>query len=103
MEKAEFESKMNKAQTLKELGQNTDYWTGYMSGLKRRYHGENFRNEKTHEMYMSLNDDSLGAETGRGYRDGFIPVCCTQNDGDCRTCPLVNDGRDCRNEPIEHE
>lgn len=25
---------------------------------------------------------------------------CTQNDGDCQTCSLVNYGRDCRNNPI---
>ena len=26
---------------------------------------------------------------------------CTQNDGDCSTCSLVNYGRDCRNNPID--
>ena len=25
---------------------------------------------------------------------------CTQNNGDCETCSLVNYGRDCRNNPI---
>jgi len=25
---------------------------------------------------------------------------CTQNDGDCETCSLVNYGRDCMNNPI---
>ena len=25
---------------------------------------------------------------------------CTQNDGDCQTCALVNYGRDCQNNPI---
>ena len=25
---------------------------------------------------------------------------CTQNDGDCTTCSLVNYGRDCQNNPI---
>ena len=25
---------------------------------------------------------------------------CTQNDGDCKTCSLVNYGRDCRNNPL---
>lgn len=25
---------------------------------------------------------------------------CTQNDGDCDTCSLVNYGRDCQNNPI---
>jgi hypothetical protein len=28
---------------------------------------------------------------------------CTQNDGDCSTCSLVNYGRDCMNNPIEKE
>lgn len=26
---------------------------------------------------------------------------CTQNDGDCSTCSLVNYGRDCMNQPID--
>jgi len=26
---------------------------------------------------------------------------CTQNQGDCSTCSLVNYGRDCRNNPVE--
>lgn len=26
---------------------------------------------------------------------------CTQNNGDCRTCSLVNYGLDCRNNPVE--
>ena len=25
---------------------------------------------------------------------------CTQNNGDCKTCSLVNYGRDCRNNPL---
>ena len=25
---------------------------------------------------------------------------CTQNDGDCKTCSLVNYGRDCQNNPV---
>jgi|GEM_PF-1775675 hypothetical protein len=29
-----------------------------------------------------------------------IPDYCTQNDGDCKTCSLVNYGRDCMNNPI---
>lgn len=28
---------------------------------------------------------------------------CTQNNGDCETCSLVNYGRDCRNVPIERK
>lgn len=28
---------------------------------------------------------------------------CTQNNGDCQTCSLVNYGLDCQNNPIEEE
>ena len=28
------------------------------------------------------------------------PDYCTQNDGDCETCSLVNYGRDCKNNPV---
>lgn len=28
------------------------------------------------------------------------PDYCTQNDGNCETCSLVNYGRDCQNMPI---
>jgi hypothetical protein len=28
------------------------------------------------------------------------PEYCTQNNGNCKTCSLVNYGRDCRNNPI---
>lgn len=30
----------------------------------------------------------------------LTPEYCTQNDGDCSTCSLVNYGRDCRNNQI---
>ena len=33
---------------------------------------------------------------------GVAPEYCTQNNGDCSTCSLVNYGRDCRNNPIGH-
>jgi endonuclease III len=28
---------------------------------------------------------------------------CSQNDWDCETCSLANYGRDCHNNPIQHE
>ena len=28
-------------------------------------------------------------------------IYCTQNDGDCSTCSLVNYGRDCHNNPLK--
>ncbi|MGA1869372.1 MAG: hypothetical protein ACMUJM_12600 [bacterium] len=29
-----------------------------------------------------------------------VPAYCTQNNGDCETCPLVNFRKDCHNNPI---
>ena len=29
------------------------------------------------------------------------PSYCTQNNGDCKTCSLVNYGMDCKNEPVQ--
>ena len=34
-------------------------------------------------------------------RETRIKSYCTQNNGDCETCSLVNYGRDCENNPIE--
>lgn len=30
------------------------------------------------------------------------PDYCTQNNGDCPTCSLVNYGRDCQNNPVNY-
>lgn len=30
------------------------------------------------------------------------PEYCTQNNGDCPTCSLVNYGRDCQNNPVNY-
>jgi hypothetical protein len=32
-----------------------------------------------------------------------LKTYCTQNDGDCETCSLVNYGKDCKNKKIEEE
>ena len=32
-----------------------------------------------------------------------LKIYCTQNDGDCETCGLVNYGKDCKNNKIENE
>jgi len=102
MEKAEFEAKLRKAMTFYELGKSSDYWCGYVSGLRRRYYGENFGTEGEHDKRVSLVNDESRRDMGCGYREGYgMPMYCVQNDGDCETCSLVNYGRDCQNNPIE--
>lgn len=104
MKEEKFKREMMKARALGEHGDELDYWAGYQRGLRRRFHGENFGTDEEHEIWMGLlNDfDPSRSERGRGYRDGFKPEpeYCTQNDGDCTTCSLVNYGRDCVNNPI---
>ena len=100
MERDKFESEMFRARAMASTGDRPDYWQGYQRGLRRRFHGEKFGTDEEHVLWMSLADDSdpARAERGEGYRDGYVPDYCTQNGGDCRTCSLVNYGRDCRNE-----
>jgi hypothetical protein len=72
MNQSEFESKMLRAKTMRDLGDKPEYWAGYMRGLRRLYHGENFETPEDHEKWMSLTGpDEARAERGRGYRDGF--------------------------------
>jgi hypothetical protein len=71
MNQSEFESKMLRAKTMHDLDK-PDYWDGYMRGLRRFYHGENFGTADEHEKWMSLTGpDETRAERGRGYRDGL--------------------------------
>ena len=42
MNKQFFEHEMGKAQAMRTAGDRPDYWAGYMRGLRRKYHGENF-------------------------------------------------------------
>ena len=76
MTRLEFESKMLKAQTFRKLGKRPDYWAGFIRGLRRRYHGENFGTSEEHELWMRLAADAGGDESrherGIGYRDGFL-------------------------------
>lgn len=68
---SKFKHEMAKAKTFYELGENADYWRGYMRGLRRRYHGENFGTDDEHQKWLSLIGDSYRQEMGQGYRDGL--------------------------------
>ena len=90
MDQKTFEHEMHKARAMQRL-ENPDYWMGKQRGLRRRYHGENFGTGEEHALWLALMDDTdhSRSERGRGYRDGYIPEYCTQNDGECSTCSLV--------------
>ena len=73
MTQQEFESKMLQAKTMHDLGERPDYHAGYMRGLRRAYHGENFGTDEEHVKWMSLTEDrdEERRERGRGYQDGL--------------------------------
>ena len=74
MTKQDFESKMLQAKTFHDLGDRPDYHAGYMRGLRRSYHGENFGTDEEHAKWLTLaedDQDETRRERGRGYQDGL--------------------------------
>ena len=61
---------------MSELGDSPDYWEGFKRGLRRAYHGEQFRTEVEHEFWLSLVgwDNIQDHQRGCGYLDGFRTV-----------------------------
>ena len=74
--KERFEHEMNRAKTFQKLEPDrADYWVGYMRGLRRAYHGENFGTPEEHASWMgakdNYGDDPVRRARGEGYRDGL--------------------------------
>jgi len=71
-----FASLMRRADTLR---RSTDdpiesaWWVGYMRGLRRAHHGDNFGTEVEHQMWLDAveSPDSARAAVGRGYIAGL--------------------------------
>ena len=71
-----FVSLLRRADTLRRYEDDpvkSDWWAGYMRGLRRAHHGENFGTQAEHEMWLSASesDDTQRAALGRGYRAGL--------------------------------
>jgi hypothetical protein len=71
MDEQIFNREMTKAQELHGLGEKTDYWMGYMRGLRRKYYGDKFGTDEEHQKWLSLINDEYRKDLGYGYRDGF--------------------------------
>jgi len=71
MDERTFKNVMAKAKTFWDERENKDYWRGYIRGLRRCYHGENFGTNEEHEQWMNMIKDEDRKELGRGYRDGY--------------------------------
>jgi hypothetical protein len=76
MNQSTFESKLLYAETTRDVDGRPDYWYGYMRGLRRAYHGEQFGTDQEHALWLALEDRGTrqDQERGRGYRDGFKAV-----------------------------
>ena len=73
MTEQQFVHEMTKAETFRKLGDRPEYWAGYIRGLRRAYHGENFGTSEEHELWLSLSgdDDESRRDRGQGYRAGL--------------------------------
>jgi hypothetical protein len=79
-----FASLMRRADTLRHLSDDpieSDWWAGYMRGLRRAHHGERFGTVAEHEMWQdSANStDPQRAALGRGYIAGLTLTPCDPN------------------------
>jgi len=94
MNKAIFDIEMNKARFMKVV-YNTEtwsdnlkihYWTGYIRGIRRVFHGEKFGTKKEHLLWLKAikSIDAQRKERGKGYRDGLKVK-------DKKTAELIND------------
>ena len=50
-----------------------EWWVGYLRGLRRAHHGENFGTTDEHNLYLNAitSSDPSRAALGRGYHDGL--------------------------------
>lgn len=73
---SKFASLMRRADTLRRLTDHpveSEWWTGYMRGLRRAHHGDRFGTEAEHQMWLAAAEsaDPQRAAIGRGYRAGL--------------------------------
>ena len=76
MTEQKFKSEMRRAKTMQETSgdpMRSEYWAGYMRGLRRAYHGEDFGTEAENTRWLScINDkDEQHKQRGQGYHDGL--------------------------------
>ena len=71
-----FVTLMRRADTLRKSENDAmreAWWTGYIRGLRRAHHGENFGTAAEHDLWLSAieSSDARRAALGRGYRAGL--------------------------------
>ena len=73
MTREEFVYEMRKAEVYRNMGERPEYWAGYIRGIRRNYHGENFGTSQEHTLWLSLagGEDESHQDRGQGYRAGL--------------------------------
>lgn len=79
-----FASLMRRADTLRRAESDpliSEWWAGYMRGLRRAHHGERFGSAAEHDLWVSAAEstDPRRAALGRGYRTGLTLLPCEQS------------------------
>ncbi len=73
--KSKFETLLLRADKEKSHGDKPDYWTGYIRGIRRAYHGEKFGTEQEHQQWLSAIDrGGQYQERGEGYIAGLAAM-----------------------------
>ncbi len=72
MDKKTFQSLGRMAQAMREVDSDMqEYWLGFLRGLRRSFHGENFGTVEEHENYMSRRRGDYRRDMQTGYRAGY--------------------------------
>jgi len=74
MKTPDFRREIKVARAIKELSADPSFLEGYIRGLRRHYHGENFGTAEEHAQWMALADEQGDAQRtarGKGYRAGY--------------------------------
>ncbi len=71
-----FQSLMLRADTIRRFEddpEKSNWWAGYIRGLRRAHHGDRFGTEEEHDQWILFidSDDPLRSALGRGYKSGL--------------------------------
>lgn len=83
MDQKTFEQYMRRADQLRRVGDETqEFWRGYVTGIRRHFHGESFGTPAEHERRISIPPDNPHrGQFGNGYRAGFLGIDPSQLSG----------------------
>jgi hypothetical protein len=76
MNEQQFQSEMIRTETMRRLSTDpdqSDYYAGYIRGLRRAFHGEKFGTDEEHRLWCSLanDEDESRKQRGLGYLAGL--------------------------------